>query len=263
MKKRISAFLLAAVMVISCSGLALAASTSSGSVSLNGPKSAKAGDTVTVYVELAENLGIAGLQLLVSYDSTYLTLESSSKGDAIFDGVTFSQSTNANPYTINCDSTTNTTETGTLATLTFKVSSTALEGTTKISCSVEKAFNEKGTKISVGGSSLTISIDETPKNDFPTSITLGDQFATYDGKTHDAEISGTLPAGTSVDYTYNGSSTAPTNAGTYEVVATLSGDGYNTTTLNATLTIEKAPITVTADNMTKVQGDDDLSLIHI
>ncbi|MCD8295296.1 MAG: MBG domain-containing protein [Clostridia bacterium] len=71
-----------------------------------------------------------------------------------------------------------------------------------------------------------------------TGITFTDKTVTYDGTEQSIEISGTLPSGTSVSYSNN----KGTDAGTYAATATLSGTGYKTTTLNATLTIQKATL---------------------
>ena len=49
----------------------------------------------------------------------------------------------------------------------------------------------------------------------------------------------TTPAGLAVDYTYDGSSTAPTNAGSYTVVATINDSNYSGTA-SGTLVIAKA-----------------------
>ena len=86
-----------------------------------------------------------------------------------------------------------------------------------------------------------------------TGITFEGAEYTYDGTEKALEIDGTLPEGVSVSY----SNQKATNAGTYNAVATLSGEGYNTLTLNATLTINKADITgisATAEQSTKEDG---------
>lgn len=63
--------------------------------------------------------------------------------------------------------------------------------------------------------------------------------ATYDGQQHTILINGTLPEGVNVTYKNN----SATDAGTYAATATISGDYYNTLTLNAVLTINEAEIT--------------------
>ena len=75
------------------------------------------------------------------------------------------------------------------------------------------------------------------------SILLGSLDATYDGSQKSASAT-TTPSGLSVTLTYNGSSTAPTNAGSYPVVATVSDANYSGSA-NGTLAIAKANQTVT------------------
>ena len=49
--------------------------------------------------------------------------------------------------------------------------------------------------------------------------------------------------------------TAPTNAGSYAVVASLTNADYQATDATGTLVIDKAPLTVTAENKTHPYGD--------
>lgn len=72
-----------------------------------------------------------------------------------------------------------------------------------------------------------------------TGVTLEDKEFQYDGKSHSLEVLGEIPLGVSVTYSNNGK----TNSGSYTVTAKLSGAGYETLTLTATLTI--APIELT------------------
>lgn len=67
-------------------------------------------------------------------------------------------------------------------------------------------------------------------------VTFNDATFTYDGEAHSLEVSGDIPDGTDVSYANN----EQTDAGTYEVTATLTNSAYNSLTLSATLTIEKA-----------------------
>jgi hypothetical protein len=59
----------------------------------------------------------------------------------------------------------------------------------------------------------------------------------------------TNPAGLNVTYTYNGSSTAPTSAGSYAVVATINDPNYTGTT-SGTLTVSKAVLGMAGVNVT-------------
>lgn len=71
-----------------------------------------------------------------------------------------------------------------------------------------------------------------------TGVTLSDQTFEYDGNKHSLNVEGELPDGVSVRYSNNGK----TDAGTYEVTATLSGTGYETLTLKANLIITPVPL---------------------
>lgn len=84
-----------------------------------------------------------------------------------------------------------------------------------------------------------------------TGVTLADATYTYDGDVHSLAIAGTLPNGVSVTYQNNNK----VDAGTYTVTSTLSGDGYKTLNLTATLTIEKATITGISFNGNTVTYD--------
>ncbi len=73
-------------------------------------------------------------------------------------------------------------------------------------------------------------------------ITLDDASFVYDGTARSLSISGDLPNGASVSYTGNGQ----TDAGIYTVTADINGgNNYHSLVLNATLTINKAPQTIT------------------
>src|SRR5205823_7858199 len=62
----------------------------------------------------------------------------------------------------------------------------------------------------------------------------------------------TSPAGLSgVSITYNGLSTAPTNAGSYAVVASLNNANYTASDATGTLTINQGTATLTLSNLTQ------------
>ena len=81
-------------------------------------------------------------------------------------------------------------------------------------------------------------------------ITFANASYTYDGTEKALIVSGNLPEGAKVTYTNN----KATNAGTYNATAKITCDGYNDLTLTAKLTIEKAPITVKANDIQVVKG---------
>jgi formylglycine-generating enzyme required for sulfatase activity len=78
------------------------------------------------------------------------------------------------------------------------------------------------------------------------TVTLGNLSQTYDG-TPKAVTATTDPAGKTVTFTYEGSATAPTNAGSYAVVGTIN-DAIHQGSANGTLTIAKAAQTITFAN---------------
>jgi sugar lactone lactonase YvrE len=79
------------------------------------------------------------------------------------------------------------------------------------------------------------------------TVALGNLSATYDGNPHAATVT-TEPANLSTSLTYNGSSTAPTAAGSYPVVATVTDSDY-TGSATGTLVIAKAAATITLTNL--------------
>ena len=85
--------------------------------------------------------------------------------------------------------------------------------------------------------------DPTPEEPTPEEPTLKDitdvSFESvsfdYDGQEKTITVNGTIPSGVVVSYSGN----TGTDAGEYKAIAVLSGEGYNTLTLNATLIINK------------------------
>ena len=71
-----------------------------------------------------------------------------------------------------------------------------------------------------------------------TGVRLESAEYTYDGKPKSLKLSAEVPEGVTITFAGNGK----TNAGEYKVVAVLSGEGYNTLTLEATLKINKASL---------------------
>ena len=81
------------------------------------------------------------------------------------------------------------------------------------------------------------------------TITLGSLAQTYDGGPKSATVT-TTPAGLTVNLTYNGSATAPTNAGSYAVVATLADPNYQSSA-SGTLIIGKAAAAVSLTGLSQ------------
>ncbi|HEX8187201.1 MAG TPA: MBG domain-containing protein, partial [Pyrinomonadaceae bacterium] len=86
------------------------------------------------------------------------------------------------------------------------------------------------------------------------AIALANLNQNYDGS-QKAVSASTSPAGLSgVTVTYDGSTNAPTNAGSYAVVATLTNDNYRAENAAATLVINKVAPVVTANGVTCTYG---------
>jgi hypothetical protein len=81
------------------------------------------------------------------------------------------------------------------------------------------------------------------------AVTLSNLTHTYDGTPKSATVT-TAPGGLTTSVTYNGSTTPPTNAGSYAVVATVTSAGY-AGSATGTLTINKAPVSFTLGNLTQ------------
>ena len=81
-------------------------------------------------------------------------------------------------------------------------------------------------------------------------MTLSNLTHTYTGASKSATVT-TVPAGLSVAVTYGGSYVAPSNAGNYTVVATVTASGY-VGSATGTLSIAKAAASVTLTNLVQV-----------
>jgi sugar lactone lactonase YvrE len=89
------------------------------------------------------------------------------------------------------------------------------------------------------------------------TVTLGSLAQNYSGSPLSATAT-TSPAGLTVNFTYNGSSTAPTAAGSYPVVGTISDPNY-TGTATGTLVISKIAAKVTLGNLAQSYSGSPLS----
>ena len=82
------------------------------------------------------------------------------------------------------------------------------------------------------------------------TIQLGDNITTYDGTPKAVTVT-TVPAGLATSVTYDGNAQAPTAAGTYQVVVTVSNPNYQGT-INGTLVINGASATVNLADTSQV-----------
>jgi len=94
-----------------------------------------------------------------------------------------------------------------------------------------------------------------------STLTLGSLAQSYTGSPLSATAI-TNPTGLTVNFTYNGSSVAPTTAGTYTVVGTISDTNY-TGTNSGTLVISPATATVTLGSMAQTYTGSPLSATAI
>ena len=80
------------------------------------------------------------------------------------------------------------------------------------------------------------------------TVSLGTTTVVFNGSQR--TVTGTTtPSGLTLTYTYGGSATAPTNAGTYDVVAQINDSNY-TGTGNGTLVISRKPVTFSSSGLT-------------
>jgi len=103
------------------------------------------------------------------------------------------------------------------------------------------AYNATNTPGSVSGSGAIIIGDNS------TTVTLGNLSQVYDGSGKTATHTVT-PSGLTVNVTYNGSATAPINAGSY-ITSAVVADPYYSGLTTGTLVIAPAPVTVTLSNL--------------
>jgi hypothetical protein len=108
------------------------------------------------------------------------------------------------------------------------------------------ATNAGNYTVTIGNSagSVTSSVAVLMVNKATGTVTLGSLNQTYGGSPKAATAT-TSPSGLPVNFTYNGFSNAPTNAGSYTVIGTISDANYQGSATN-TLVIAAAPVTITS-----------------
>jgi hypothetical protein len=87
-------------------------------------------------------------------------------------------------------------------------------------------------------------------NKAAATVTLGSLAQTYDGAPKPVTAT-TVPTGLTVNFTYDGSATAPTDAGSYAIVGTIDDANY-TGSATGTLVISKATATLTLGDLAQV-----------
>ena len=125
------------------------------------------------------------------------------------------------------------------------------------------AFTTPGFAPNVGTTSVSVTFTPVDTNEFTSTtasvivtvnqalaaVTLGNLNQTYDGTAKPVSVV-TSPAGLNVGVTYNASSSVPTSAGSYVVVATVNDPNY-TGSATGTLVIGQATASVTLGNLSQ------------
>ena len=185
-----------------------ASAPANASVSV-GSASGKAGDTVTVNVDLTQNPGVIAMQLNVDYDEKQLELVNVSNS-GVLNGYNSPSTYGGGNYTLNWEdglSSTNNNGTGTVATLTFKLK----EDCDKASVSVSgKGHNADVNTVSVSGGSGTIT-NTNPTTTTTTKPTTTKPATTKSSTTKAATTKSSATRATTTPYTrsYNEQNTYP------------------------------------------------------
>lgn len=271
MTKKILSIILAVAMVLSlCCNIAFAADVViGGGDAVTNEVKGNAGDEITVPVNVSGNTdGIAQFKIYLQYDSSYLTPVSVAEGGLVSGTLAF-PTVNANPNATTSDGKTavlangvkfdsNAVGNGTLFGYKFKINNTVSKReTTTVTVIVEtlKKFDSSNMLVNVANTAENATVKINPDLVIPVNVALSELTKTYNGTAQGAKV--TLSDDT-VTYTvkYNGSTTVPTNAGSYSVVAEVTEEGYSGSA-NGTLVINKAPIAVKADDTAKYVGQSD------
>ena len=127
--------------------------------------------------------------------------------------------------------------------------SAVLDGSGNFNSSfVTSALTTSGSPYSIGyvyaGDTNFVNVSDTTKsftvNKIAATITLSNLNQTYDGTAKSVTVT-TNPAGLSYSLTYNGSGTAPTAAGTYSLVATVTNTNYSGSTSGSLVIAKVTP----------------------
>ena len=114
------------------------------------------------------------------------------------------------------------------------------------SCIEAGTYTVTATLSGTGYNTLTLTTTITIKaKELITGVILEASEVDYDGTAKTIQVTGTIPTGCSVSYSYKKGDAAVNecvDAGEYTVTATVTGDGYEDLVLTAVLTIKKVPI---------------------
>ncbi|MGN0980526.1 MAG: bacterial Ig-like domain-containing protein [Candidatus Avoscillospira sp.] len=266
MKRKILSLFLAMVLVFSIIPFTVFAENAP-TVSMGGKYTVKPGETVSIPVTLSGNdNGLGALVFTCSFDENISCTKVTNGG--LFGSL--SAKTGNNPMRVTLYSEENVTN-GTIVTMDFTVSADCEEGEYPLTLALSSAsrVSDNGKTEKVKNIAMNSGTIVVAKDNFSGDITIGDGDTTvgedaedktftytYDGQAHGLTLSGTeLPDEYNVTYSYQkvvaegddavaATSTAPVDAGTYEVTATLTADGYKDKVVNATIVIDQKTLTV-------------------
>lgn len=213
--------------------------------------------TASVKINVSNNTGMALLKFTIGYDSSVMALDSVVSGDEVFVGSEITAGNKAkNPYTfLASNPTENKTGNGLLATVNFTVNADCAIGTYPITLTFVESYNTGYDDINVEVVSGSVKVNEKPKENF-TGLSFADATYTYDGTEKTLAVAG-LPEGAKAEYTSEDfdKDGKAIDAGTYNITATVTKDGYNDWTKTATLTINPKVVTVTGLTAVSKQYD--------
>ncbi len=129
--------------------------------------------------------------------------------------------------------------------------------TTPTPCTASYTYPGDGNHSGSSGSALIVI------NKAAATLSVSGGSFIYDGTSKSATVTITPIGLTGVSVTYNGSPTAPTNAGTYAVVASLANGNYTAPDATATLVIDKAMPVITWSNPADIVYGTPLSGTHL
>lgn len=174
--KKVLSVLLAVALCFSVFSVAVFAEGEDIQLKLDAPATAKMGDTITVTVSLESNKGYAGLMYELGFDSTQLSLKDAKfvgnfAGDGSAAGMLgmFSDDkTRAASLVLPADGNAAgvTTETGTLATYTFKVLANGTKDAAtnvKLTLNVKNVFDKDMNNLSPNAPTATVAVQYTEK----------------------------------------------------------------------------------------------------
>ena len=281
MTKKILSIVLAVSMVLTmCLGI-LPVSAAEGAVTISGGDennlvTGNAGDTITVPINISGNTeGITNYGIRVKYDDTYLTAVGAAAGEVMPQWAFFVPNLNYkypdsdevavsvastgvgdlvnNIYTYTGD--------GVLFTCTFQVKED-VQGPVKTALELD-VYNlqylvETETDVNTYDREVKEVKNASVAINPEVELSLSNLTTTYNGQPQGVTVS---PSDLAVEVTYNGSTTVPTDAGSYAVTATVTEPGF-TGNATGTFVINKEQIKVTADDKTKRVGDKDPDLTY-